>query len=77
MTSPTMTQLELTNTAPIAAGTYSVRLAIPDPDVPTNLPENSLRRISYAVKLASLRNGTNVFDANTGENDLGVTIMVQ
>jgi hypothetical protein len=77
MTSPTTTRLELTDTAPMTAGTYSVRLAIPDPDAPTHLPEDSRTRISYAVKLASKRNGKRVFDENTGENDLGVTIRVQ
>jgi hypothetical protein len=65
----TTTRLTLTDTAPMTTGTYSVRFTIPDPDAPT--------RISYEVKLASLRSGTNVFDANTGENNLGVTIMVQ
>jgi hypothetical protein len=65
----TTTRLELTDTAPITPGTYSVRLAIPDPD--------ARERIAYAVKLASKRNGVRLFDANTGENDLGVTIEVQ
>ena len=77
MTSPMITRLELAGTAPMTAGTYSVRLAIPDPDVPADSPEDDPTRISYAVKLASLREGKNVFDANTGENDLGVTIVVQ
>lgn len=58
-------QLSLTAAAP-SAGTYSVRLWIPDPDAPVRTP--------YAVRLASLRAGTNVFDAMTGENDLGVSI---
>jgi hypothetical protein len=65
----TTTRLSLTATAPSTPGTYSVRLAIPDPDAPTRIP--------YAVKLASLRSGTNVFDATTGENNLGVSITVQ
>ena len=77
MTSPPTTRLTLTDAAPTTPGTYSVRLAIPDPDVPTDLAEDDPTRISYAVKLASLREGKNVFDANTGENDLGATITVQ
>ena len=68
-TSPTPTRLELTDTAPTTPGIYSVRLAIPDPDAPERIP--------YAVKLASKRNGMRLFDPNTGENDLGVTIKVQ
>lgn len=61
------TRLSLTAPAP-NAGTYSVRLWIPDPDAPASIP--------YAVRLASLRGGANVFDAATGENDLGVAIVV-
>ena len=34
-------------------------------------------QISYAVKLASLRGGVNVFDGDTGDNNLGVSITVQ
>ena len=34
-------------------------------------------KINYAVKLATLRNGDNVFDQTTGENYLGVEIEVQ
>jgi hypothetical protein len=52
-----------------SAGTYSVRLWIPDPDAPSWIP--------YAVKLATKRNNANVFDATTGENKLGVSITVQ
>jgi hypothetical protein len=63
------TTLSLTGTAPSTPGTYSVRLAISDPDAPTLIP--------YAVKLATLRSGVNVFDASTGENNLGVSITVQ
>jgi hypothetical protein len=63
------TTLSVTANAPSTPGTYSVRLAIPDPDAPSVIP--------YAVKLASLRGGANVFDAATGENNLGVTITVQ
>ena len=62
------TRLSLTAAAP-SAGTYRVGLAIPDPDAPTSS--------AYAVRLASLRAGVNVFDATTGENDLGVAITVQ
>lgn len=50
------------------AGTYSLRLMLPDPDRP--------EVIAYAVKLASRRDGVPVFDATTGENDLGVTLTV-
>jgi hypothetical protein len=64
----TTTQISVT-AAPPPAGTYGVRLAIPDPDAPTRIP--------YAVKLASLRGGVNVFDGSTGENNLGVSITVQ
>jgi hypothetical protein len=63
------TTLSVTANAPSTPGTYSVRLAIPDPDAPARIP--------YAVKLASQRGGTNVFDATTGENNLGVSITVQ
>lgn len=52
-----------------SAGTYSVRLWIPDPDAQSRIP--------YAVKLATLRNSANVFDPNTGDNNLGVSITVQ
>jgi hypothetical protein len=63
-------QLSITaQQAPITPGKYSVRLWIPDPDAPSRIP--------YAVKLATKRNGVNVFDQTTGENDLGVEIEVQ
>jgi hypothetical protein len=65
----TTTTLVVTASAPSTAGTYSIRLAIPDPDAPARIP--------YAVKLASLRNGVNVFDPTYGENNLGVSITVQ
>ena len=64
----TATQISFTG-APPPAGTYSVRLAIPDPDKPD--------AILYAVRLASMRGGANVFDESTGENNLGVSITVQ
>jgi hypothetical protein len=72
MTPPPTTRLELTDDAPMTAGTYSVRLAIHDPDAPAEAFP-----FPYSVKLASKRNGVRLFDANTGENDLGVTIKVQ
>jgi hypothetical protein len=50
-------------------GTYEVRLAIPD-------PYNTSHRL-YDVKLATKRNGTNVYEAATGENNLDVDIIVQ
>ena len=63
----TTTRISATAVPP-PAGTYSMRLAIPDPHAPNRIP--------YAVKLASLRGGVNVFDAGTGENKLGVSITV-
>lgn len=51
------------------AGSYSVRLLIPEPG------RADLR--AYAVRLASLRDGVPVWDEATGENDLGVTIRVE
>ena len=64
----TTTRISVT-AAPPPAGTYGVRLAIPDPHAPNRIP--------YAVKLASLRGGVNVFDGTTGENNLGVSITVR
>jgi hypothetical protein len=69
----TTTRLSASEPAPITPGTYSVRLAIPDPDVPDDAPTY----IPNAVRLASLRDGVNVFDGNTGDNNLGVSITVQ
>ena len=78
-------QLSITTQAPSTPGKYSVRLWIPDPDLQDNDPDEVLEvqedipkaTINYAVKLATLRNGANVFDQTTGENDLGVEIEVQ
>jgi hypothetical protein len=42
------------------------------PSSPTHAPN----RIAYAVKLASLRGGVNLFDGGTGQNKLGVSITV-
>jgi hypothetical protein len=67
------TQISVTE-APPPVGTYSVRLWILDPDVPSGATK---AKIEYAVKLATKRNGDKVFDPNTGENDLGVSITVQ
>jgi hypothetical protein len=55
------------------AQTFEVRLAIPAPDVPA---PDAPQRIPYAVKLTSSRNGVNVFDENTGENNLGMSTTV-
>jgi hypothetical protein len=60
-------------------GTYQVRLWIPDPDAED---QDATVRTNYAVKLATLRANdmgqlVNVFDPDTGENDLGVEITVQ
>jgi hypothetical protein len=63
------TRLTVTANAPATTGSYQLRLAIPDPFAPSKIP--------YAVKLASKRGGANVFDAATGENNLGVSITVQ
>ena len=54
--------------APPPPGTYQVTLFIPDPDAPAV--------VDYAVGIASSRAGEPVFDAVSGENDLGVTIAV-
>ena len=82
----TKTTISVSDSAP-PPGTYSVRLWIPDPDLleflsteealskPEDYYDNA--KTNYAVKLATLRNGDNVFDQTTGENDLGVEIEVQ
>ncbi len=67
------TTLSVNAPAP-SAGTYSVRLWIPDPDVPPGATKET--KSKYAVKLATLRNGANVFDPTTGENNLGLSIVV-
>ncbi|HKJ12933.1 MAG TPA: DUF4832 domain-containing protein [Ornithinimicrobium sp.] len=64
----TTTKVSLTAATP-PKGKYSLRLWIPDPDAPTLPP--------YAVKLATLRDGVNVFESNTGENNLGVALTVR
>jgi hypothetical protein len=85
---PPKQPLSITTQAPSTPGKYSVRLWIPDPDLQDNDPDEVLLEqgvevlpkatINYAVKLATLRDdGENVFDADTGENDLGVVITVQ
>lgn len=66
---PGTTTLVSVTAAPPPAGIYEVRLAIPDPGAPVHIP--------YAVKLASLRGGANVFDGSTGENILGISLTVQ
>jgi len=53
-----------------------VRLWIPDPDLP-NPDDYPKAKTNYAVKLATLRDGANVFDPDTAENDLGVEITVR
>jgi hypothetical protein len=63
----TTTRLSVSAVAP-PAGTYSIRLWIPDPD--------NTSKIDYAVKLASQRGGANVFDGTNGENNLGVSMTV-
>jgi hypothetical protein len=54
--------------SPPPAGTYSLRLALPDPDRPDVL--------AYSVAIASRRGGEPLVDRATGENDLGVTVTV-
>jgi hypothetical protein len=63
----------------VVPGTYSVRLWIPDPDDPGNLNQDPdvKGNFHYSVKLASRRDGNKIFDPSTGDNDLGVTIIVQ
>jgi hypothetical protein len=68
----TTSQVSVTD-APPPRGTYELRLSIFDPDTDADSP----MRIPYAVKLASLRHGVNVFDGTTGENNLDVSIIVQ
>jgi len=71
----TKTTISVSDSAP-PPGTYSVWHGIPDPDLLK--PEDfSNAKINYAVKLATLRGGKNVFDLVTAENDLGVSITVQ
>ena len=79
----TTTRISASDSAP-PPGTYSVRLWIPDPDLLEFLPtapnpEDYYKKAktNYAVKLATKRNGANVFDPDTAENDLGVSIKVQ
>lgn len=60
-----------------AAGSYTVHLYIPDPDcVPSAAQCDDTTKAAYAVKLATQRNGLNVFDANLGTNNLGVNVSV-
>ena len=70
----TQTTLVSVTACPPPPGTYEVRLWIPDPDV---VDPDAPWQIPYAVKLATKHNGGNVFDPATGENDLGVEIVVQ
>jgi hypothetical protein len=81
----TTTTISVSEPAP-APGTYSVRLWIPDLDLIdlikkiqiSGQPEVYPRaRTNYAVKLATKRNSANVFDPNTRDNNLGVSITVQ
>ncbi|MFF0991559.1 DUF4832 domain-containing protein [Kocuria nitroreducens] len=73
-----------TDVAP-PTGKYSVHLAIFDPEAPViwNQPEprdpnqREEWRYHYAVKLASKRDGANLFRQTTGMNDLGIFITVQ
>lgn len=51
------------------AGSYDLALLLPDPDRPDIL--------AYAVRLATLRSGTPLYDPPTGENSLGLVMHVQ
>ena len=70
----TTTTLSVSDSAP-PPGTYSVWLGVPDPDL-LKSEDYPGAKINYAVKLATLRDGTNVFRSDTAENDLGVEITV-
>jgi hypothetical protein len=78
----TKTTISVSDSAP-PPGTYSVWLGIPDPDLleflstAPNPEDYEKAKTNYAVKLATLRGGKNVFDPDTGENNLGVEIEVQ
>jgi hypothetical protein len=78
----TPTTISVSDSAP-PPGTYSVWLWIPDPDLleflstSPNPEDYKNAKTNYAVKLATKRNGVNVFDQTTGENNLGVEIKVQ
>jgi hypothetical protein len=78
----TPTTISVSDSAP-PPGTYSVWLWIPDPDLleflstSPNPEDYKNAKTNYAVKLATKRNGVNVFDQTTGENNLGVEIKLQ
>ena len=74
--SGTTTTFSQTFNAPSAAGTYAVHLYIPDPDCASNSACSDAVRANYAVRLATKRNGMNVFAPSTGTNDLGVSLTV-
>lgn len=63
--------------APEVAGTYRLQLYIPDTDCVDNAFCNDAVNAQYAVRLATKRDGANVFDATTGTNDLGITLTVE
>ena len=50
-------------------GTYALSLLVPDPDRPDVM--------AYAVALASRRDDAPLFDPDTGENELGVTVTIE
>jgi hypothetical protein len=78
----TPTTISVSDSAP-PPGTYSVWLGIPDPDLleflsnAPNPEDYEKAKTNYAVKLATLRGGKNVFDPDTAENNLDVKITVQ
>ena len=68
----TTTVFSQTFAAPTVAGMYTLHLYIPDADCINNSTCSDTTQSNYAVKLATLRNGSNVFDTSTGTNNLGI-----
>jgi hypothetical protein len=64
-----------TFSAPSPGGNYQIGLYVPDKDCIGNAYCNGTIKASYAVKLATLRNGAPVADGN-GVNQLGVSLAV-
>lgn len=72
----TTTVFSQTFPAPSVSGTYTLRLYVPDTDCVNNASCSDATKSSYAVRLATTRGGSNVFDPGTGTNNLGVTLAV-
>src|SRR6185436_12406 len=58
----TTTTFSQTFLAPTRPGTYGIRLYIPDADCVNNSSCNESVKVDYAIRLATTRNGSNVFD---------------